>query len=272
MVSLPNPESVRQVATEFACAWSARVPIRQAALAQIGAILMVLTLVVLAPATPMAGHYVMTLALLQGVIAAGLGRRMGMDSWWFPINLLFVPGLLWTLTLNIPSVYPFGVFCILASLYWGVSGTRVPLFLSSRAVTLAVAELLPRERSFTFLDMGCGFGGVLEQLARERPAGCYHGIESAPLPFLLSRFRAAFGARSCSISWGDFRDLDLSRYDVVYAYLSPAAMNDVWRKASHEMRPGSLLISNCFTIPGVPPTVMIATKTHGDPNLLLWRM
>jgi SAM-dependent methyltransferase len=192
-----------------------------------------------------------------------------MEAWWLPIHALFVPGLVWTLGFGLPPVYALGAFCLLASLYWGVSRTRVPLFLSSRAAALAVAGLLPQERSFSFLDLGCGLGGVLACLARARPAGRYYGIESAPLPFLLSWLRAALVEQSCRISWGDFRDLDLGRYDVVYAYLSPAAMGDLWRKARREMRSGSLLISNGFAVPGVPPALTVAT---GDSRLLLWRM
>jgi SAM-dependent methyltransferase len=131
---------------------------------------------------------------------------------------------------------------------------------------------LPQEGRFNFLDLGSGFGGVLARLAHERPAGRYYGVESAPAPFLLSRLRAALGARSFRVSWGDLKDLDLGRYDVVYAYLSPAAMGDLWCKARREMRSGSLLISNGFAVPGVAPESIVATGARNDPGLLLWRM
>jgi hypothetical protein len=32
----------------------------------------------------------------------------------------------------------------------------------------------------------------------------------------------------------------------VYAFLSPVPMAEVWRKASTELRPGALLVSNSF--------------------------
>jgi SAM-dependent methyltransferase len=252
-------------------AYPARVPLPQAAAAQAGASLVILALTALFPAAA-ANSDAMTWALLQGIVAARLGRGLGMEAWWLPIHALFVPGLVWTLQFGLPPVYALAAFCILASLYWGVSQTRVPLFLSSRAAAQAVADLLPPEGRFTFLDLGCGLGGVLASLARARPAGRYYGIESAPVPFLLSRLRAALVARSCRISWGDFRDLDLGRYDVVYAYLSPAAMGDLWHKASREMRSGSLLISNSFAVPGVPPALTVATGAQVNSRLLLWRM
>ncbi len=249
--------------------WSARVPLLQAALAQVGAVLVVGVMVLgLGPAR----FDVLTLALVQGVIAASLGRCIGMDWWWVPIHALFVPGLLWTQEFGLPPSYALGAFFLLASLYWTVSRTRVPLFLSSRDATLAVAELLPRDRRFSFLDMGCGLGGVLSSLQRARPHGQYHGIESAPLPFLVSRLRAMTDVGRRCITWGDYDELDLGRYDVVYAYLSPAAMSEVWRKAKSEMRSGSLFISNSFAVPGVPPELTIPTSGQDGSKLLLWRM
>ena len=269
MLPLPRLERVVDAVAGSAGTYRARVPLLQAAAAQVGASLVVLALTALGPDAAAGNGNAMTWALLQGIVAASFGRVLGMEAWWLPIHALFVPGLVWTLGFGLPPVYALGAFCLLASLYWGVSRTRVPLFLSSRAAALAVAGLLPQERSFSFLDLGCGLGGVLTCLARARPAGRYYGIESAPLPFLLSWLRAALVEQSCRISWGDFRDLDLGRYDVVYAYLSPAAMGDLWRKARREMRSGSLLISNGFAVPGVPPALTVAT---GDSRLLLWRM
>ncbi|MGP1675577.1 MAG: class I SAM-dependent methyltransferase [Burkholderiales bacterium] len=272
MLPLPSPEPVAAAVAASALAYPARVPLWQAGAVQAAAILAVLALTRLVPAAVTAGSDVMIWALLQGVVAAALARVLRVEAWWLPIHALFVPGLVWTLGFGLSPVYAFAAFCLLASLYWGVSRSRVPLFLSSRAATQAVAQLLPQERSFSFLDLGCGLGGVLACLARARPAGRYYGIESAPLPFLLARLRAALVARSCRISWGDFRDLDLGRYDVVYAYLSPAAMGDLWHKARREMRSGSLLISNSFAVPGVPPALSVATGAQGGSRLLLWRM
>ena len=266
------PPTSRESDTGLALAtadWPARVPLRQAALAQIGAVLVLWGMVLV---LGRASFDVMTLALIQGFIAAILGRYLGLDWWWIPIHALFAPGLLWTQTFGLPPVYALSAFCLLASLYWTVSRTRVPLFLSSRDATRSVADVLPRDRSFTFLDMGCGLGGVLSSLARTRPLGQYHGIESAPLPFLVSRLRAITGSGRLCITWGDYDELDLSRYDVVYAYLSPAAMSEVWRKASSEMRPGSLLISNSFAVPGVAPGVTIPSCAHDGSKLLLWQM
>jgi hypothetical protein len=42
----------------------------------------------------------------------------------------------------------------------------------------------------------------------------------------------------------------LAGQDVVYAFLSPAPMKQLWAKAQAEMTPGSLFVSNSFPVPG----------------------
>jgi hypothetical protein len=266
-----STERSAAAAAASAGAYPARVPLLQAAVVQTAATLLLLALMLVVPDSAANGD-AMSFAMLQGIVAASLARVAAMDDWWLALHALFAPGLVWALGFGLPPVYALAAFIALASVYWGVAHTRVPLFLSSRAAAQALARLLPQERSFAFIDLGCGLGGVLASLARERPQGRYHGIEAAPLPFLLGRLRAALGPHACRIRWGDFNSIDLGRYDVVYAYLSPAAMGDLWRKARREMRRGSLLISNGFDIPGVPPAQTVATGARGERELLLWRM
>ena len=70
----------------------------------------------------------------------------------------------------------------------------------------------------------------------------------------------------------DLRQIDLSGYDFVYAYLSSAAMPGLWEQARRQMRPGSLLISNSFAVPGVPAAATWSTDARDGSRLLLWRM
>lgn len=271
MLQPPSLERVIEVSPESVSTYPMRAPLLQAVAVQCGAFLLILTLTVLTPGAAGDGD-AMLWALAQGIVAAALGRAWGMEIWWFPINLLFVPALIWVLGFDLSPLYALGAFFLLTSVYWGVSNTRVPLFLSSRAALRAVANQLPQERDFSFVDLGCGLGGVLSYLVRARPEGRYHGIEAAPFPFLLSRLRAALGGGVCRVTWGDFRNLDLGQYDVVYAYLSPAAMTGLWEKARREMRLGSLLISNSFAVPGVLPAQTVVADGPGNTKLLLWRM
>ncbi len=208
---------------------------------------------------------------LEGGSAAILGVAAGLPVWWLPINLLFVPALYALLEWQIsPSVY-FTAFCIIAVFNVAAWRHRVPLFLTSAAVTRALVGVLPKRAGLRFMDLGCGTGSLLIDVAQALPgAGC-EGIETAPLPYLVSRWRLR-AHTAVRVAWGDFWGADFSRFDVVYAYLSPQPMTRLWQKARSEMRPGSLLISNTFAVPGVEPTYTIPVADCMRSVLYVWRM
>ena len=74
-----------------------------------------------------------------------------------------------------------------------------------------------------------------------------------------------------NIHYGDFWPRHLGEFDVVYAFLSPAPMPALWAKAVREMRPGSLLVSNTFTVPGQEPLLRIPLPGREDACLLVWK-
>ena len=66
-------------------------PAPRALLAQLGAALLVLGLMLIAQQLFAYRPSLLGAGLLQGLLAALLGQRLGLLSWWLPINLLFVP-------------------------------------------------------------------------------------------------------------------------------------------------------------------------------------
>ena len=98
-------------------------------------------------------------------------------------------------------------------------------------------------------------------------------MELAPLPLLVSRLRiAARGLGNCTVQWGSYWPVDLARYDVVFAFLSPVPMSALWDKARREMRSGSLFISSSFEVPGHEATRVIAIDDARATRLHLWTM
>lgn len=211
-------------------------------------------------------------AALQGVIAGFIGYRLKMPIWWLPIHLLFLPAIMAMLTLGLSPLWFCAAFLLLFLIYGKTYQTQVPLYLSSQDVTQAMASLLPTQREFSFIDLGSGCGGLLNELSKTQPHGTYYGVEAAPLPFLISKLRSISLISRCRIKWGDFWQHDLSHYDVVYAYLSPVPMESLWQKACQEMNPGSILISNTFVIPGVEPERSIPLNDFSGSTLYLWRI
>lgn len=215
-------------------------------------------------------------ALLCGICAAAFSYFFGLARWWLYIQLLFLPALVLMLAMDIPSGFFLAAFLILLVVYWSTFRTQVPLYLSSEKVWHALESLLPAqvsEKGFKFADLGSGLGGVLTHLVRIRPDGHYHGVESAPLPFLWSWLRIKLGVhQNCSVRWGSLWDCDLGEYDVVFAYLSPVPMQQLWRKACAEMRPGAVFISSTFDVPGQSPHRTIEVDDLHHSTLQVWKM
>lgn len=204
---------------------------------------------------------------LDGLAAALLSRWLGLPTWWQIINLLFVPLLWLTLQSGIDPLWFLAGFALLALTSLGSIRTRVPLYLSSPRAAAALAERMPKNARV--LDLGCGLGGPLSRLGALRPDAALHGVEAAPLNWLIARLRLLGRAR---IHLGNLWNTDLSGHDVVYAYLSPAPMPRLWEKARAEMRPGSLFISNTFGVPGVEPDEVVELHDLSHARLLIWRM
>jgi hypothetical protein len=221
---------------------------------------------------PPAGLSLFEWSALQGLLAGAISYFMRMPVWWIPIHLVFIPLIIATSALNISPTWFLVFFLCLLLIYGKTYKTQVPLYLSSRRVNHALASLLPGQGQFSFVDLGSGCGGLLNDLANTHKNGTFHGIEYAPLPFLISKLRSRFGTSGCRIFWGDFWKHDFSNYDVVYAYLSPVPMTSLWQKARKEMRPGSLLISNTFIVPGIAPDKSIPLNDFSNSTLYLWKI
>lgn len=211
--------------------------------------------------------------VIQGILAAIISYKVRMALWWMPIHFVFVPALIVMLSLDLSPLWFCTAFILLALVYGKTYQTQVPLYLSSSNVTDTLTTLLPKQRYFTFIDLGSGCGGLLSKLSQTLANGDYYGIESAPLPCLIGKLRNWVNNRSaCRIKWGNFWIHDLSEYDVVYAYLSPVPMAKLWQKVCQEMRPGSLFISNTFAVPGVIPDKTIKLDDFSGSTLFVWRI
>ncbi|GAA4034643.1 class I SAM-dependent methyltransferase [Actimicrobium antarcticum] len=212
---------------------------------------------------------ILVAAFMQGVLAAALSRWCRLAPWWLPMQLLFAPALVTMLWLHWPSWIFMLVFLLLLGVFWSTYRTQVPLYFSGPRVWHAVTQILP-ERPLRMIDVGSGIGGLVLDLARHRPDSRFSGIELAPLPWLVSVLRARWQRSTACFLRGDYHALDFAAYDVVFAYLSPAAMPALWTKAMAEMTAGSLLMSYEFAIPGKPADAVLQPVTDG-PKLFVWR-
>ncbi|WP_217125284.1 class I SAM-dependent methyltransferase [Hydrogenophilus thiooxidans] len=190
---------------------------------------------------------------IQAVCAAALAWWLASDRWWIPIHLAFTPAIIAAQQLAIAPYWYLVAFVASWLIFRNTIRTRVPLYLSNAQAVEAIAEQLPSDRPFRFLDLGSGTGALLLPLARRFPNGTFVGIESAPLPLWLARWQAQGQSNLVYLS-GDIFSESWRGYDFVYAFLSPAPMARVARKARNELAPGAVLISNSFPLPDQEPS------------------
>jgi SAM-dependent methyltransferase len=211
------------------------------------------------------------LAVVQGLLAAALSAGFRQSRWWWLIQALFLPLLLAVNSLDLWAGWWLIALLLVALLHWNSFGERVPLYLTGRRTERAlfgVLDALPN--TLRFVDLGCGLAGTLRRLARRYPDGQFVGVETAPLVFLLAWLRC-LGVRNCRVAYRSLWDEPLGDYDAVYCFLSPAPMPRLWEKVQKELRPGALLISNTFEIPGVPARQTIELDDWRRSRLLIWR-
>ena len=204
-----------------------------------------------------------SLALAQATVATALSYKLGAAVWWRWIHFIFSLAVWSMLQWKIPGDVYFYGFLVTLSLFWTTFRTQVPFYPSRSEVHAQVAELLPQNKPIRMMDIGSGLGDLVMHIAQHRQElqdfqSRLIGIEIAPLPWAISKARA-------------YETINFAEFDVIFAYLSPAAMTALWQKAQREMRSGSMLMSYEFEITGVKPGFQISSK-NGSPTLYVWKM
>jgi hypothetical protein len=193
-------------------------------------------------------HRVLALAICS-VTAYLVSKLLRLPLPWQILNLILPIGIFFAITMNIPAglvgAILLGLFLIYIPTFW----TRVPFYPTSSAMYNIVADQLPDDQPFHFIDLGCGFGSLLIFLAGRKPLGVFEGVEISPLPYLASKIRFCMKNRArLSVKLRSFWGISLDRFDFVYAFLAPPPMETLWEKVQAEVKPGSLFLVNSFPV------------------------
>ena len=214
---------------------------------------------------------IIDIVIMQSLLAATFSYFINMAVWWRWIHLCFPITALAMMHWQLPNTFYLAGFVITLSLFWTTFRSQVPFFPSRPSVWKEVSQLMPKDKKIRLIDIGSGLGDMSMYIAKVRPDSLVEGIEIAPLPWLISVVRARFNSPKARFKLGDYRALNFKDYDIIFAYLSPAAMLALWAKATKEMKTGSLLISLEFEIPGVSPSMKIAANEN-SPSMYVWRI
>ena len=191
-------------------------------------------------------------------LTAFLITKLLKASWpWLIFNLVFPFGLMIFSGATIPSWLIGSFVALIFLIYLPTFFTRVPFFATHEEVYEKVLEKLPKTDGLTFLDIGCGFGGLMFYLARERPNQVFTGIELSPMCWLWTKLGSLFCKnKNVKILYGNFWKLDFSKFNAIYAFLAPPPMPEVWSKIEADGGV-DIFMSYCFEVPGAKPKEII---------------
>ena len=248
-------------------------PIAGAALAQAAAVLILIGVIRLGHFLSLPDLPILMKLMVQALLAGMVSSLLRLPPWWLYIQLFFPFLLAAALVLSLPGwLYPV-LFAALALTFWNSAGDRVPLYLSNKDTAAAVLAQIPASSQGQFMDLGCGPAGLLLTLAKARPDWRFIGVEASPALFLLARMRLALsGCNNARLIRENFWNSNTSQADLIYTFLSPAPMPDLFARLSSTMKPGSRLISNSFSVPGHPADEIISLNDQRQTKLHLWHM
>lgn len=213
----------------------------------------------------------LSLVLMQSASAVALCRLANMAIWWRWIHGLFPLAMFFMSMLTLPNELYLTGFIISLSIFWTTFRSQVPFFPSRPIVREKVAALISEGKTTRMIDIGSGLGGLSMHIAKVKSKSQVEGIEVAPMPWLISVIRAKLSQSSARFILGSYHELNFANYDLVFAYLSPAAMPVLWQKAKQEMQTGALLVSYEFDIPNKKPSFSIDSGP-GVPPIFIWKM
>jgi len=107
-------------------------------------------------------------------------------------------------------------------------------------------------------DLGAGDGRVI--LAAEKLGLKARGFELSLYPYLRAWFKIFIGQRRAQIKRQDFFKENLDQADAVFMFLTGRALLKLSQKLKHELKPGAIIISHGFALPGWQSDKTILTK------------
>jgi len=170
------------------------------------------------------------------------------------------------------------IFIILAGSLFGLKMTYVlctalalpttqgALFVSTTRTRIAAfIEAVPMKKGQILVDLGCGDGRVLRQAWKNYKVRAI-GFEVN----LLAYFKAqvlSIGLKQVEIRRKNFWSQNLTGADVVFCNLYPDVMRKLSTKLKAELKPGTLVVSCNFALPGFQPLNVLRPRgsLHNDP-------
>ncbi len=122
---------------------------------------------------------------------------------------------------------------------------------TSPKVRRVMLESVPADFEGPIFELGAGWGNLAFALADRFPHSPVTAYELSPVPWLFSRLRQLLFRRpNLTLLRADFHDARLDEAALIFCFLYPVCMRRLKPKLEAELRPGALLVSNTWPVPG----------------------
>lgn len=146
-------------------------------------------------------------------------------------------------------------FSFLSIVYWSLRNGIVPMPTASKVKRALFEQALPKEVPGIIYELGSGWGTLAFPLAKHYPRHQIFACESSIVPYAVSKIAALFMRRkNLFLLRKDFFKINLNDGGLIICYLYPEAMRKLKEKFKNELKPGALILTHTFAIPGWEPS------------------
>ena len=151
-----------------------------------------------------------------------------------------------------------------ASILWSATKLGIGPVPTSRPVRRAMLELVPQTAS-TIYELGCGWGGLARALAKRFPSARVIAVEASLVPWAMTwAMQRIQKLPNLEVVRGSFWQHPLGEADALVCFLYTGGMRELAERV--RMKPGAVLISATFALPGHTPEETVRAKDlYGSP-------
>ncbi len=157
---------------------------------------------------------------------------------------------------SIPIVYLIYFVVILAR-------TKVPYVVTPKEYLPIILKNSNINSASIIYDLGCGQGDFLFAAEKYGPKKIV-GFELSPLHAWYAQLKAKIKKSKIKIYRQDFFQADISRANIIYLFLVPKIVAEVWDKIKKEAKPGTQVVILSDKIPGVECAKVVKTRPDAE--------
>jgi predicted O-methyltransferase YrrM len=140
----------------------------------------------------------------------------------------------------------------------------------NRVVLDVLSDVNPNGR---IVELGSGWGTLALGIGKRLPKCSVVGYENSPVPYFVSHLlRVVLVGANVVFDRVDFYRVALSGFDVAVCYLYPGAMEKLREKFASELRPGTLVVSHTFAVPGWEPERVVEVSDLYRTKVYVYRV